>query len=156
MGKSRMSENEMVAEAVAAAYPKMRQLAAARKKLRDSEKTMFAALAQNGIEKRQFMEAWRRHEKDVGQLNLFDQMAMACETVMREIVSEQGPKPSDDKADEATETTKKSKAAKKTAGKKADADPKPKKVHTDSPENLPADGPRQSFRKAPAAGRTLQ
>lgn len=156
MAKPSAAEKETYRDAITTAYPKMRQLAAARKKTRDSEKTMFAALSQAGVTKEHFKEAWKRHEKDDGQLTLFDQIASACEDVMREIASESGPKAEDDR-EEVTE--KKSKTAKAKPDKAAKA----KKVDAASPKDLPgqqAEGgnvARPSFRKGQSRpGSTLQ
>lgn len=168
MAKPSTAEIETYRDAITTAYPKMRQLAAARKKTRDQEKTMYAALSQAGVTKEHFKEAWKRHEKDDGQLTLFDQIASACEDVMREIASESGPKAEDDREEqhEARGNGKaKTKAAAKKGAKKAGAkepEPtKPKKVDAASPESLPGaptagNVARPSFRKGPnGSGRGL-
>lgn len=167
MAKPSTAEIETYRDAITTAYPKMRQLAAARKKTRDQEKTMYAALSQAGVTKEHFKEAWKRHEKDDGQLTLFDQIASACEDVMREIASESGPKAEDDREEAHKGNGKaKTKAAAKKGAKKAGAkepEPaKPKRADAASPENLPSAAPatgtvaRPSFRKGPnGSGRGL-
>lgn len=159
MAKLSTADQELVDQTIHDTFIKVRQFEAKKKAIRDAEKTTFTKLANDtGISKEQFMEGYRRAQKEEGQLNLFDSGASRSENVIRDILAEQvtdekhdrpepGEKPAKaKKATKAAAKKKPTKAAKekpeapKPESAKASAEPPKKKVDAASPENLPGKG----------------